>query len=134
MPVKWKDLRVGDIVRVENWNFIPADLVLLSSSEPDALCYIETANLDGETNLKQRQGLPETATMLTPDAVLKWHAKITTELPNNSIYTFQAYMEVDHQKTAFSPQQLLQRVLSFNSGLSTAKHKLDLRSCCFHRA
>ena len=58
--VKWIDVGVGDIVRVESEEPFPADLVLLASSEPEGLCYIETANLDGETNLKIKQAIPET--------------------------------------------------------------------------
>jgi phospholipid-transporting ATPase len=44
---KWKNIQVGDVVRLENNDFIPADMILISSSEPEGLCYIETSNLDG---------------------------------------------------------------------------------------
>jgi len=45
--VEWEDVVVGDIVRVKNWQPFPSDLLLISSSAADGLCYIETSNLDG---------------------------------------------------------------------------------------
>lgn len=46
---------VGDIVKLSMDEVIPADILLLNSSDPHDICFIETANLDGETNLKQRE-------------------------------------------------------------------------------
>lgn len=43
----WRSIAVGDIVRLESNDSFPADLVILSSSEPEGMCYIETSNLDG---------------------------------------------------------------------------------------
>lgn len=36
---------------------IPADILLLRSSDPGGICHVETSNLDGENNLKQRQAV-----------------------------------------------------------------------------
>ena len=50
----WAQVAVGDIVQVKEDEFIPADLVLLWTSELKGNCFIETKNLDGETNLKTK--------------------------------------------------------------------------------
>ena len=50
--VQSQNIHVGDIVRVKRDESFPCDLVLISTSNNEGKCYITTANLDGETNLK----------------------------------------------------------------------------------
>ncbi|RYR33377.1 hypothetical protein Ahy_A10g047960 [Arachis hypogaea] len=106
---KWRDLRVGDIVKVEKDEFFPADLILLSSSYDEAICYVETMNLDGETNLKLKQALEETSKLQEDSNFQNFSATIKCEDPNANLYSFVGSLELDDQQYPLSPQQLLLR-------------------------
>ena len=80
----WKDVVVGDVVQCDNEESFPADLVLLGSSEPQGICYIETASLDGETNLKQRSAHHSTADV----PIHELDGQIECEAPNRNLYEF----------------------------------------------
>jgi phospholipid-transporting ATPase len=110
---RWINVAVGDIVRVESESPFPADLVLLASSEPEGLCYIETANLDGETNLKIKQAIPETADFVSPAELARLGGKIRSEQPNSSLYTYEATLTIaaggGEKELPLQPDQLLLR-------------------------
>ncbi|KAF2497917.1 phospholipid-transporting ATPase [Lophium mytilinum] len=110
---RWINVAVGDIVRVESEEPFPADLVLLASSEPEGLCYIETANLDGETNLKIKQAIPETADLVSPAELSRLGGKIRSEQPNSSLYTYEATLTIQagggEKELPLAPDQLLLR-------------------------
>ena len=55
MSDKWKNIAVGDIIRLSSDDEVPADMLLLNASDEGGICYVSTASLDGETNLKQKQ-------------------------------------------------------------------------------
>lgn len=52
IQLHWEALRVGDVVRLHADENVPADIVVISSSNEDGSVLMETRNLDGETNLK----------------------------------------------------------------------------------
>ncbi|ETW75063.1 P-type ATPase [Heterobasidion irregulare TC 32-1] len=111
---RWKDIRVGDLVRVENNDFIPADLILISSSEPEGLCFIETSNLDGETNLKIKQASPHTASLTAPHLVTALRGSLRSEHPNNSLYTYEGTLDLTTaqgfpKQVPLGPDQMLLR-------------------------
>lgn len=99
--IKWKELHVGDYVMLKNDQDIPADIVVLSTSETDNVCYVETQNLDGETNLKQRQGLPGTAGLRTEHDCERARFYIESEPPHVNIYQYNAVLrwQIDANET-----------------------------------
>uniref|UniRef100_A0A804PBN0 Phospholipid-transporting ATPase n=1 Tax=Zea mays TaxID=4577 RepID=A0A804PBN0_MAIZE len=111
----WKRLQVGDIVRIKQDGYFPADLLFLSSTNPDGVCYIETANLDGETNLKIRKALEKTWDYVIPEKASEFKGEVQCEQPNNSLYTFTGNLIMDKQTIPLSPNQLLLRGCSLRN-------------------
>ncbi|XP_056411878.1 phospholipid-transporting ATPase VA isoform X3 [Hyla sarda] len=88
----WKEVQVGDFIQLRCNEIIPADILLLSSSDPDGLCHIETANLDGETNLKQRQVVKQFSELESEFDPMKFNSVIECEKPNNDLSRFRGYI------------------------------------------
>ncbi|KAL1926205.1 hypothetical protein VTP01DRAFT_6070 [Rhizomucor pusillus] len=112
----WRDVKVGDVLRIESGENFPADLVLISSSEPEGLCYVETSNLDGEVNLKIKQALSQTSKILDPVEMSRLQGVIKCEQPNNRLYNFDGVLSISSmdqvgksREFALDPTQLLLR-------------------------
>uniref|UniRef100_A0A673C8R9 Phospholipid-transporting ATPase n=1 Tax=Sphaeramia orbicularis TaxID=375764 RepID=A0A673C8R9_9TELE len=92
--------------------FFPrADLLLLSSSEPLNLVYIETAELDGETNLKVRQALPVTGDLGDDieNFAFLLSGEVRCEPPNNRLDRFTGTLTYAGQKYPLDNEKILLR-------------------------
>ncbi|KAG7395223.1 Phospholipid-transporting ATPase IA [Phytophthora boehmeriae] len=107
VPKEWQAVLVGDILRLADRDEAPADVFILSTSEEEGRCFVETCNLDGETNLKRRSAIEQVAQHVgyrkLNDPVLPEgdHSKQTMNLkatmeyeqPNNRLYNFTGRIE-----------------------------------------
>ncbi len=83
-----QDIRVGDVLRIDEGLEFPADLVLLASSNPNGTCYINTANLDGETAPKHRKSAVPTLGMKEPVQFARIRGNVQCEAPNRRLDRF----------------------------------------------
>ncbi|KAJ0111045.1 hypothetical protein Patl1_02754 [Pistacia atlantica] len=109
IETKWKNLRVGDIVKIHKDEYFPADLLLLSSSNEDGICYVETMSLDGETNLKLKRALEVTYSLRDEKSLQNFTAMVKCEDPNEHLYSFVGTLFYDGKTFPLSPQQILLR-------------------------
>ena len=102
---KWKKVQVGEVVVIENYNQCPADIVLLASSDPTGVTFVQTANLDGETNLKLKSvpkelnpfclnGLDSAEEAAQKLLENMRSGSIICQLPNNALYQFEGSMSL----------------------------------------
>ncbi|XP_049350886.1 phospholipid-transporting ATPase 1 isoform X2 [Solanum verrucosum] len=104
---KWKEIKVGEIIKISSSGTIPCDMVLLSTSDPTGVAYIQTINLDGESNLKTRYAKQETQMKMPEKDSIS--GMIKCERPNRNIYGFHANMEIDGKRVSLGPSNIILR-------------------------
>ncbi|KAH6626552.1 hypothetical protein B0J18DRAFT_380865 [Chaetomium sp. MPI-SDFR-AT-0129] len=88
--IEWQALRVGDIIRLERDENVPADIVLLHATGPNGVAFIETMALDGETNLKSKQACPLLAKHCSSiSGIGACEAEVVSEDPNLDLYNYE---------------------------------------------
>jgi magnesium-transporting ATPase (P-type) len=109
-----RDIVAGEIIVLKANDEVPCDIVILSSSDPKGLgsCFIQTTNLDGESNLKVRSAISCTLNLTTDAAVGAWRGQIECAPPNEHIYKFDSQLKnnadnPNEQVQALSASQLL---------------------------
>lgn len=111
----WKEVKVGDVVRILNNEEIPADVLILSSSDEDNCCYVETKNLDGETNLKIKQALNFTTfdqKIKRADDLMSLNFEIDSEGPHPNLYSYEgAVVYEDKGEVVREPASISNMVL-----------------------
>lgn len=99
VQISAENIRVGDLVYLRENDEVPCDLVILKTADVDTYCaYIQTANLDGETDLKTRSAVRATATM-SEEELLHLRGTIECAHPNAEIYKFDSRLKITSNST-----------------------------------
>ncbi|KAF8975855.1 hypothetical protein BGZ46_008790, partial [Entomortierella lignicola] len=106
IPIKSKDIRPGDVLKICKNDKIPADVVLLSSSMDEGACFVETSELDGETNLKRKAALSSTYGFTRLEQISRLTGKITTEMPNERLSRLDGRIKLQYDGADFNIETL----------------------------
>mmetsp|Transcript_4746 Transcript_4746/g.4793 ORF Transcript_4746/g.4793 Transcript_4746/m.4793 type:complete len:1124 (-) Transcript_4746:25-3396(-) len=98
--IRRQDIQAGDIVKLVGHCVAPADLLLIATSyyADGNQCYVETANIDGETNLKLREAPAKLKSLIPADGVIPeslFQGRIEFEPPNKNIHNFIGALHLD---------------------------------------
>lgn len=91
----WKNIKVGDIVKIQSYEEVPSDILFLKSSIPTGMCFLDTMNLDGETNLKEKMTFKETKA-LSDDEILEMKGKIVCDEADENLEKWDGAIELEN--------------------------------------
>ncbi|ETV68425.1 hypothetical protein H257_15588 [Aphanomyces astaci] len=128
---QWQNVEVGDILFLKDKDEMPADVLILATSEEEGRCFVETCNLDGETNLKRRTACEPIAKRIGFRALndpvideakhkqscVAFRGSVEYEQPNNRLYNFTGVVKAEAlaDATPIGPTNIILRGCSIRS-------------------
>jgi phospholipid-translocating ATPase len=108
--IKWQDINVGDIIKLDRNDAAPADLALLHTNGANNVAFVETMALDGETNLKSKQTTALLSKIiLRPEDVPKTDAEFIAEDPNRDLYSFEGRVAASGKQAPLTISEIVFR-------------------------
>ncbi|KAH6894999.1 phospholipid-translocating ATPase [Coprinopsis sp. MPI-PUGE-AT-0042] len=107
----WEDLAVGDFVKIVDDESLPADILICATSEEENVCFVETKNLDGETNLKSRNAVSALTHIKSAADCASAHNsfRINCDRPDVNMYKMNAAVQVGQDTFPVDMQNVLLR-------------------------
>lgn len=107
----WEDVRVGDFVKIMDNEAFPADILICATSEEENVAFIETKNLDGETNLKSRNAVSSLTHLRTAtDCASKLNSfHVTLDRPDTNMYKLNGAVVTGDEKVPVDIQMTFLR-------------------------
>jgi phospholipid-translocating P-type ATPase (flippase) len=113
VPKASADIAVGNIIKIKSNQPFPSDCLCIRSSNEKGHCFVETANLDGETDLKPRIAVSAMHQhYTTPEKLDELSGKLAWEAPNRKFEQFKGYLEIEQsadEKIQLEAENLLLR-------------------------
>ncbi|KAK1059223.1 drs2 neo1 protein [Friedmanniomyces endolithicus] len=107
--VRWRGMKVGDIVKLQRDEAVPADLALLYADGEDGIAYVETMALDGETNLKSKQAPRGLRICNNISGIKSCAADFVCEDPNPNLYDFNGRVTIGNITIPLTLSEVLYR-------------------------
>ena len=113
---KCHSINVGNVIRVKKNETIPADLLIIKTSLKNGFCYMQTANLDGETALQPREAINLTQQKLKYESPKTFknllgsqneNCYIEVDVPSENIYEINGTIIFKGEKIYFDSKNIL---------------------------
>ncbi|CCO30161.1 phospholipid-translocating ATPase [Rhizoctonia solani AG-1 IB] len=103
-------LQVGDLVQLTQNQRVPADMLLLRTSDPSGTCFVRTDQLDGETDWKLRVAVPTCQSLKDDWSLLDVSAEVYADAPIKDIHTFIGTFTLHSTSSESDPEQQIPQV------------------------